>query len=111
VRVDDIDLHIIRLLARDSRTSYRNIASAVGISTNAAKVRINKMISNGIIERFVVFINPATLGYEKMCFLIVKNIDKTVKEQDLFKKVSVIGNVNIKDNKQGEGIALRKGRF
>ena len=36
---------------------------------------------------------PAIFGYEKECFLIVKNIDKTIKEQDLFKKISLLGNV------------------
>jgi DNA-binding Lrp family transcriptional regulator len=35
--LDNIDLQIIRLLARDSRISYKNIASIVGISANAAK--------------------------------------------------------------------------
>jgi Lrp/AsnC family transcriptional regulator, leucine-responsive regulatory protein len=53
-RLDDIDLQIIRLLARDSRTSYKNIASAVGITSNASKERINKMVSNGVIDDFLV---------------------------------------------------------
>jgi len=35
--VDNIDLHIIQLLARDPRTPYRNIASAMGITSSAAK--------------------------------------------------------------------------
>ena len=85
-RLDNIDLQIIRLLARDSRTHYRNIASAVGITPSAAKERINKSVSNGVIQRFVAHINPATFGYEKLCILILKNIDKTLKENDLFKK-------------------------
>jgi len=92
-RLDNIDLQIIRLLARDSRTHYRNIASAVGITPSAAKERINKSVSNGVIQRFVAHINPATFGYEKLCILILKNIDKTLKENDLFKKVSLLGDV------------------
>jgi Lrp/AsnC family leucine-responsive transcriptional regulator len=87
--MDNIDLHIIQLLARDSRTPYRNIASAVGITPSAAKERINKMISKGVIPSFVVIINPVIFGYEKECFLILKNIDKTIKEQDIFKKLSL----------------------
>ena len=91
--VDDIDLQIIRLLVSDCRTGYTDIASAVGISTNAAKVRTNKMISNGVIQGFRVLVNPATFGYEKLLFLIVNNIDKTIKEQDLFKKIRLLGEV------------------
>ncbi|MGC2597082.1 MAG: winged helix-turn-helix transcriptional regulator [Nitrososphaeraceae archaeon] len=46
-RLDNIGLHIKRLLARDSGSPYKDIATAVGISSNAAKERINKMVSNG----------------------------------------------------------------
>ena len=61
MRVDNIDLQIVILLARDSRTPYNNIASVVGI-TPAAKKRVNKMISNGVIHRFVLVVNPAIFG-------------------------------------------------
>ena len=91
--MDNLDLHIIRLLARDSRTPYKNIASTVGITPSAAKKRIIKMISNGAIQRFIVLINPIIFGYEKLCVLIVKNIDKTTKEQDIFKKLSLLGDL------------------
>lgn len=93
MRADDTDLNIIRLLARDSRTHYKDIASAVGITPNAAKSRIDKMISNDIIQKFIVLVNPVIFGYDKECILIVKNIDKTIKEQDIFKKVSLLGDV------------------
>jgi DNA-binding Lrp family transcriptional regulator len=92
-RVDDTDLQIIRLLARDSRIPYKNVAAEVGITSPAAKERIDKMISNGVIQKFVVLINPIIFGYEKLCVLIVKNIDKTTKEQDIFKKLSLLGDL------------------
>lgn len=92
-RLDNIDLQIIRLLARDSRTPYRSIAGDVGITQGAAKERINKMLLNGVIQKFVVLINPIIFGYEKLCVLIVKNIAKTTKEQDLFKKLSLLGDL------------------
>ena len=91
--MDDTDLHIVRLLGRDSRTPYKSIASAVGITTSAAKRRVNKMVSNSVIQRFVALINPVIFGYEKLCVLVVKDIDKTIKEQDLLKKISLLGNV------------------
>jgi DNA-binding Lrp family transcriptional regulator len=92
-RLDSIDLHIIRLLARDCRTSYMNIASAVGITPIATKKRINKMVSNGVIRRFATVINPVIFGYEKEWILIVKNIDKTITEQEIFKKISLLGDI------------------
>ena len=106
-RLDNIDLQIIRLLARDSRTPYRNIASAVGITPSAAKERINKMVSNGVIQNFIVLINPVIFGYEKLCILIVKNIDKMIKEQDIFKKVSLLGDIfGISKHLEGDAILI-----
>jgi DNA-binding Lrp family transcriptional regulator len=93
IRLDNTDLHIINILARESRTPYSSIASTVGITPNAVKTRVNNMVSNGIIQSFVVLINPVIFGYEKLCILKVKNIDKTIKEQDMFKKVSLLGDV------------------
>ena len=92
-RLDDIDLQIIRLLARDSRAPYKDISSAVGISSNAAKERINKMVSNGAIQGFLVRINPVIFGYEKECILTLRRIDKTIKEQDILNRVSLIGDI------------------
>jgi DNA-binding Lrp family transcriptional regulator len=94
-RLDSIDLQIIRLLARDSRTHYMSISSTVGITPSAAKKRINKMVSNGVIRSFAVIINPVIFGYEKECILIVKNVDNTIKERDIFKKVSLLGDIFI----------------
>jgi DNA-binding Lrp family transcriptional regulator len=58
MRVDSIELHIVRLLARGFRTTYKNIAIAVGITPSAAKKRINKMVLNSVIHNFVVVVNP-----------------------------------------------------
>ncbi|HET7147041.1 MAG TPA: winged helix-turn-helix transcriptional regulator [Candidatus Nitrosopolaris sp.] len=93
--MDNIDLQIVRLLAKDSRTPYNNIASAVGITTSAAKKRVDKLISNGVIHRFVAVVNPALFGFEKLCFLIIRNLDKTIKEQDIIKRISLLGDIFI----------------
>jgi DNA-binding Lrp family transcriptional regulator len=92
-RLDNIDIQILVLLTKDSRTTYRNIASVVGVSTNAVKERIHKMISNSIIQKFVVIINPVIFGYEKECILIIRHIDKTIKEQDILNRINLLGDV------------------
>src|ERR671931_908235 len=75
------------------RTSYRNLASIVGITPNAMKERISKMVFDGIIQKFVVRINPVIFGYEKECILILRNIDKTIKEQDILNRINLLGDV------------------
>jgi DNA-binding Lrp family transcriptional regulator len=84
--------------------SNKDIAFAVGITPHAAKDRVDKLISNEVIGGFVVLINPAVFGYVKECVLRVKNIDKTIKEQDLFNKISLLGDI-LFDGKQLEGAA------
>ena len=53
------------------------------------------MVSSGVIHRFVVVVNPALFEYEKLCFLIVRKINKTIKEQDLVKRISLLGDIFI----------------
>lgn len=104
-RLDSADLQIISSLARDSRTPYRSIATTVGITPNAVKTRLNKLTSQGIIQSFIVRINAVIFGYEKLCILVLKNIDKTIKEQDIFKKISLLGDVfGISKHLEGDAI-------
>src|ERR687887_92696 len=91
--LDKIDLTIINSLSIDCRIPYRNIAFAVGITPNAVKERINKMTSNGIIQNFLVRVNPIIFGYEKECILIVRHSDKTIKEEDIVNRLNLLGDV------------------
>jgi DNA-binding Lrp family transcriptional regulator len=92
-RLDNTDLQIMKLLSRDSRNPYSNIAYAVGIMPSAAKERINKMVSKGAIRNFVLNVNPVIFGYEKECILILRNVDKTIKERDILNKLNLLGDV------------------
>jgi len=95
ISIDKIDLHILSLLYVNCRTPYRTIASTVGISGNAVKTRVKKMTAKGIIQKFMVEVNPAIFGYEKQCFLVVRNIDKIItKEKDyVFNQLNLLGDV------------------
>ena len=94
--LDKIDLKIINSLIGDCRSPYRNIAERVGITPNAVKTRVNKMISQGIIQNFVVRINPVIFGYEKECILTVRQYYKSMKEeQDIVEKLNLLGDVYV----------------
>jgi DNA-binding Lrp family transcriptional regulator len=97
IPIDKIDLHIMRLLSANCRAPYRNIASTVGISTNAVKTRVKKMLAKGVIQKFVVVVNAAIFGYEKECILLLRNIDKIIREQEedgyIFNQLNLLGDV------------------
>ena len=73
-----------------------DISSIVGIAPNAIKERINTMVCNGIIQSFIVNVNPALFGYEKECFLTVKDFYRkttTINEDDIIKRLNLLGDV------------------
>lgn len=52
--MDDLDREILRLLRRDARAPYTEIADAVGTSEGTVRNRVDRLVSDGIIERFTV---------------------------------------------------------
>jgi Lrp/AsnC family leucine-responsive transcriptional regulator len=74
-----VDIDILRMLIRDSRSSYRQIALSIGLSTNAVKTRILRLVSSGVIRQFFTSVNVAAFGYSKLCYLFIRN-SKNVEE-------------------------------
>ena len=52
--MDDLDRRILDLLRRDSRTPYTEIAEQVGTSEGTVRNRVERLIDEGIIERFTI---------------------------------------------------------
>jgi len=48
--VDDVDRKIISELLRDGRASYRKLGEAIGYTIMGAKRRVQKMLSEGLIQ-------------------------------------------------------------
>ena len=68
--LDTIDLNILSTLARDCRTSYSRIGSQIGLTSKSIKARVKNMLRSGVIEKFVVRVNPAAFGYRTAIVLI-----------------------------------------
>jgi DNA-binding Lrp family transcriptional regulator len=71
--LDKTDIDILRLLIRDSRSSYRQIGLFIGLSTNATKTRVLKLIATGVIRGFFTMVNVAAFGYSKLCYIFIRN--------------------------------------
>ena len=52
--MDDLDRAILTLLREDARRPYTAIAEAVGTSEGTVRNRVDRMIEDGVIERFTV---------------------------------------------------------
>ena len=52
--MDDLDREILDILRRDARTPYTEIAEQVGTSEGTVRNRVERLLEEGIIERFTV---------------------------------------------------------
>ena len=52
--MDELDREILNILRRDARTPYTEIAEEVGTSEGTVRNRVDRMTSDGVIERFTV---------------------------------------------------------
>jgi len=69
VELDEIDKIILRLLQEDGRMSYSEISRRIKIPESTVRVRVNKLVKNGVIRKFAALINPFKAGYEIIAFI------------------------------------------
>jgi DNA-binding Lrp family transcriptional regulator len=67
--LDKTDLKIIRILQIDGRKPYVKIAEELGINEATVRKRIDKLIKDGIIQRFTVVLDYHKLGRAIKAFI------------------------------------------
>lgn len=60
--IDATDRRILRLLSRNARASYRDIADEVGLSANAVTQRIRRLEESGVIRGYTALLDPGLDG-------------------------------------------------
>lgn len=60
--IDEIDRDILRSLRDNARLTHRELGRKVGLSPNAAGVRIQRLVQRGLIRRFTIELDHAALG-------------------------------------------------
>ncbi len=68
-RLDAIDGKILKILLKESRTSFTEIAKTCKISVCAIRMRFNRLKSAGIITGEKMHVNPKFWGYEHIADL------------------------------------------
>src|ERR671910_39893 len=89
--LDTIDLNILSTLARDCRTSYSRIGSQIGLTSKSVKARVKNMLRSGVIEKFVVRVNPAAFGYRTAIVLI--RTSSGITKDDVIQRVKEFGDL------------------
>src|ERR671911_1024452 len=89
--LDTIDLNILSTLARDCRTSYSRIGSQIGLTSKSVKARVKKMLRSGVIEKFVVRVNPAAFGYRTA--IVLTRTSSGITKDDVIQRVKEFGDL------------------
>lgn len=84
--MDSLDIKIISNLLDNSKASDRQIGMRLGLSGGAVRTRINKLSKKKIIEKFVLHVNPQSLGYN-IIYLVVSGQDV----ENIVKTTSLVG--------------------
>jgi DNA-binding Lrp family transcriptional regulator len=83
--LDDIDKKIIFALDRDCRLSYQAIANQIGLTANAAKKRVTKLVESGLIDRFLATLAFAMIDADLV--LAIVQTDGTEYQEDFIETI------------------------
>ncbi|MTE22161.1 AsnC family transcriptional regulator [Streptomyces sp. TRM43335] len=72
IALDTVDLEILRLLQNDARTTYRDLAGAVGVAPSTCLDRVARLRRGGVILGHALRLDPARLGRPLEAFLSVQ---------------------------------------
>lgn len=94
-KIDEADVRILKILLKDPRTSFAEIAKDCEMSTNAIRMRFKRLKEVGVIKGAIMQVNPRSLGYDCIAFLgIQADANKETKVYDFLEKTpNIILNV------------------
>lgn len=97
--LDDVNKKIVALLQEDGRRSYVSIGKEIGLSEAAVRLRVQKMLDDGVMQ-IVAVTNPMEMGFRRQAMVgITVNGDIEYVAQKL------------KDIRQIDYIIITAGRF
>jgi len=89
--LDKIDFNILATLARDCRTSYSSMGSMIGLTSKSVKARVKNMVQRGVIEKFIVRVNPEGFGYKTARVLVQTN--NGIPKDDFIQRIKKFGDL------------------
>ena len=81
--MDSIDQTILRLLMRNARMPYLEIARECGISGAAIHQRVKKLTDMGVIRGTRLVVDPKSLGFDVCAFIGIQLRDVTLHESTI----------------------------
>ncbi|AEU34494.1 Lrp/AsnC family transcriptional regulator [Granulicella mallensis] len=70
--LDSVDREIIEVLLHDARISMKDLANKVKLSAPSVSERVERLQERGVIRRFTIEVDPASLGYDLQALVRIK---------------------------------------
>lgn len=98
--MDDTDREILALLVEDGRMSFADIGRSIGISRASARDRVQRLVEDGLIEKFTIVVNPGHLDKSVSAFFdvqvnarAIETLAATLAEQKEVASVYIMGDM------------------
>ena len=73
--MEETDAEIVRLLARDGRMSFTDLAKQTGLSVSAVHSRVRRLEQRGVVRGYRAVLDPEAIELALTAFVSVKPID------------------------------------
>ena len=86
-RIDDLDLKILRELAKDASISVPKLSKTINVNASVVYSRIKRLVKRGLIRKFTIVINDEALGFNVKALTGI-NMDSKLRDNvlnELFK--------------------------
>src|SRR5690554_4821175 len=83
-KIDDLDLKILQILQSNARTTIKDIAQQVGMSSTPVFERVKKLEKNGYIQKYVALLDESKLGYTMVAFIQISLNQHNLDEVNAF---------------------------
>jgi len=69
MQLDNLDCKILKMLSKNARKPYLEVARECNVSGAAVHQRIQKLTQQGVIQDFETLINPSAVGYDTCAYI------------------------------------------
>lgn len=90
--LDELDIQILDILVKDSRTPYLEIARQCHVSGGTIHVRMKKMEDLSIIKGTKLILDSSKLGYDVCCFIGIY-LDKATSYPSVLEAMHLINEI------------------
>lgn len=74
-KIDNLDKKILRILVKNARIPFKDVAAECGVSRAAIHQRVQHLIDAGVIQGSGFYVNPKSLGYST-CTYVGLNLER-----------------------------------